>query len=77
MMKDWPRHAVGAIVMVICIALLAGLFLIDLPSGNREVALVVFGVAIGWGSAVVQFHFGSSEGSKQKTEHIEELTGGS
>jgi hypothetical protein len=73
-MKNWPRHAVGGLVMLICIGLLVGLFIIELPAGNREVALTVLGLAIGWGSAVVQFHFGSSEGSKEKSVHIETLT---
>lgn len=71
-MKNLPRHLVGAIVMTICIALVAALFLIELPNGNREIALVVLGIVIGWGSSVVAFHFGSSDGSKQKTEIMSE-----
>lgn len=67
-MKHIPRHIVGGLVMAICIGLVTAIFLIELPNGNREIALVVLGVVIGWGSNVVSFHFGSSEGSKQKTE---------
>lgn len=67
-MSHLPRHLVGAVVMAICIALVVALFLFELPVGNREIALVVLGVVIGWGSAVVQFHFGSSQGSVNKTE---------
>lgn len=63
-----PRWAIGAAVMLLAFAIVAALFLIELPPGNREVALVVLGVAIGWASSVVQYHFGTSEGSSRKTD---------
>jgi len=66
--KNTPRIAVGIYVLLVAAALMVALFLLELPEGNREIALVAFGIVLGWGSAVVQFHFGSSEGSKQKTE---------
>lgn len=65
-MSNLPRNVIGAFVLVLACVLMAGLFLVEIPDGNREVALVAFGIALGWGGAVVQFHFGSSDGSKRK-----------
>ena len=54
-------------VILLAIGIVAALFLFEIPKGNAEVALVVLGVAIGWAGNVVQFHYGTSEGSKTKT----------
>ena len=67
-MKNLPRNVVGAFVMTLAAGIVTALFLLELPAGNREVALVILGGAIGWAGSVVNFHFGSSEGSKRKTE---------
>lgn len=69
-MKDLPRHLVGATVMLIAALLIVGLFFAEIPEGNRDIAMVLLGIAMGWGGAVVQFHFGSSEGSKEKTNML-------
>lgn len=65
------RHVIGGVVMLLAFGIVAGLFLLEIPAGNAEVALVVLGVAIGWAGSVVNFHFGTSEGSKTKTDIIE------
>ena len=62
------RHVVGLTVLLLAIGIVVGLFLLEIPQGNAEVALVVLGVAIGWAGSVVQFHYGTSEGSKTKTK---------
>lgn len=66
--KNMSRNVVGGFAMLTATGILAGLFLIAIPDSNREVALVGLGVALGWASSVVNFHFGSSEGSKAKTD---------
>ena len=66
-MKNVSRNMVGAFAMIVAAGIIAGLFMVAIPESNREVALVALGVALGWASAVVNFHFGSSEGSKTKT----------
>lgn len=70
-MKDLPRHLVAAAVLVLAFGIVAGLFLLEIPEGNREVALVVLGIAIGWAGSVVGFHFGTSQGSTRKSEIFE------
>ncbi len=65
-MTELPRHIVGAAVIALCTAMIAALFFVEIPEGNRDIAMVLLGIGMGWGGAVVQFHFGSSEGSKRK-----------
>ena len=67
-MKNVSRNMVGAFALIVAAGIIAGLFMVAIPESNREVALVALGVALGWASAVVNFHFGSSEGSKTKTD---------
>lgn len=61
---------VGFIVMALAVGIVAALFTLELPGGNREVALVILGTVIGWAGAVVNYHYGSSEGSKRKTDML-------
>ncbi len=68
MIKNFSRNVVGVFAMGVATGILAGLFLVEIPEGNREVALVALGVALGWAGTVVNFHYGSSEGSHKKTE---------
>ena len=72
-MKNMARNIVGFVVMAMAVAIIALLFRIEIPEGNRDIALVILGVAIGWAGNVVAFHFGSSEGSKSKSEQIENM----
>lgn len=73
--KDFARHIVGGFVLALAAGIVAALFLLELPKGNRDVALVILGVVIGWGSAIVAYHFGTSEGSKRKTDAMLEKGG--
>jgi hypothetical protein len=72
MIERIPRHIIGVAVMLIAIGILAGLFFVPIPESNREVALVILGVAIGWAGSVVDYHFGTSAGSVRKTEIMKE-----
>ena len=66
------RHIIGCLVMMLAVGIVAALFLVEIPAGNAEVALVVLGVAIGWAGSVVNYHYGTSEGSKTKTRMLGE-----
>jgi len=70
-MSEFPRHLIGAIVMLLCAVMIGALFFIEIPEGNRDIAMVLLGIGMGWGGAVVQFHFGSSEGSKRKDARVQ------
>tara|TARA_R110002020_G_scaffold337324_1_gene552809 strand:- start:2091 stop:2351 length:261 start_codon:yes stop_codon:yes gene_type:complete len=70
MIVDLPRHLTGIAVIALAAFILWGMFHWELAEANREVAFMVCGVAIGWAGSVVNYHFGTSEGSKRKTDLI-------
>jgi hypothetical protein len=45
----------------------------EIPEANERILGVVAGILLGWGGAVVQFYYGSSEGSKDKDETIRDI----
>ena len=65
-MNEIARAGLGLLVILMCAAITAALFKFEIPDGNRDIAMVLLGVVLGWGGAVVHFVFGSSEGSKRK-----------
>lgn len=74
--KGMAGGLVGVAVMSLAIGIVAGLFMHELPMGNREVALVVLGTVIGWAGQVVGFHYGSSHGSRAKDEALVQQVAG-
>ncbi len=68
--KGMAGGLVGVAVMSLAIGIVMGLFLRELPMGNREVALVILGTVMGWAGQVVAFHYGSSHGSRAKDEAL-------
>ena len=69
-MKDLPRHVVAAVALALACFVIGALFSVPVPPENQRLADVAFGVVLGWGTMIVMFHFGSSQGSKDKTEQI-------
>lgn len=67
-MGPLARNITGGFALLIAAGIVGGLFLLEIPVGNRDVAMVALGVALGWAGTVVNYHYGSSEGSKAKTE---------
>jgi hypothetical protein len=53
--------------MLMAATISAALFAFPIPPDNQDIAMVMLGIVLGWAGNVVQFHFGSSEGSKEKT----------
>lgn len=68
MNPNLARNVVGLVVLALAVGVVTGLFFTPIPRGNSDIAMVVLGVVMGWAGSVVQFHFGTSEGSKSKTE---------
>lgn len=58
------RRIVGLIAVVAGLLIVAGLFFVDVPANNREPLLTMAGVVIGWGTAVINYEFGSSSGGR-------------
>lgn len=62
------RNIVGAFVLGLAAGIVAALFMLEIPPTNERVAFTILGLVIGWAGSVVNFHFGTSEGSKTKTK---------
>lgn len=56
----WFRGAVGMICVLGSFLGFAGLYIIEIPAGNKEPLLLALGIVFGWGSAVVQSEYGST-----------------
>lgn len=50
---------------------IAALFLVALPPGNKDVIMLAAGILFGAVGTVVGFYFGSSQGSKDKSQIID------
>ena len=59
---------VGFVFIMIC-----ALFFIEIPEDNKTLIDMVFGIVIGGYTSVMAFFFGSSKGSKDKAEKLEQL----
>jgi hypothetical protein len=58
--------------MLLAFGIIAGLFFVPIPGTNEQVAYTILGIAIGWAGSVVNYHFGTSEGSTRKTDIMNE-----
>lgn len=56
----WFRGTIGMICILGSFLGFAGLYVIEIPEGNKEPLLLALGVVFGWGSAVVQSEYGST-----------------
>lgn len=60
----------GTLAVGASIGSLAALYLFTPPSGARDLIVFGMGQIFGWGSAVYQFHYGSSEGAKTMRKQL-------
>lgn len=63
-------YVLGALIVVGFFVLLGLLIFKGVPAENKEVLYLVIGALISSFTGVVQFFFGSSKGSKDKTQHL-------
>lgn len=61
------RHILGGFVVSAFAGAMAALFLLPVPSGNHDLIVFMLGQLSGFAGAVVSFHYGSSQGSKDKS----------
>ena len=59
----------GVSVIVLTVIVTIALFFVEIPTNNAEVLYMTVGIIIGTGfTTVINFFFGSSQGSKDKTD---------
>ena len=62
------RYMLGAGVVLFGFVGLLGLYLIEIPAGNRDAVVLALGLVLGWGSAVVNYEFGSSSAGRKAAD---------
>lgn len=65
-------YVLGALIVIGFFVLLGLLIFKGVPSENKEVLYLVIGALISSFTGVVQFFFGSSKGSKDKTDILKQ-----
>lgn len=56
----WFRGTIGMVCVLGSFLGFAGLYVVEIPAGNKEPLLLALGIVFGWGSAVVQSEYGST-----------------
>jgi hypothetical protein len=66
--REIYMYVLGAIVVIGFFIIVRVVFKIEMPTANREIALILVGVLASKFGDVVSYFFGSSKGSSDKTE---------
>ncbi len=72
--KDIYMYLLGVFIVLCAVAVIVLLVFIELPQGNRDLANIALGSLLGMAVNVTSYFFGSSRGSAQKTEALQETT---
>lgn len=59
------RYTVGLIAILGGLGGLAGLYIAEVPEGNREALLLALGIVLGWGGAIINGEWGSSPAGRE------------
>jgi hypothetical protein len=62
------RYVIGLLCIVGGLASLAGLYFIEIPTGNKEPLLLAIGLVLGWGGSVVQSEYGATTTGRKVAE---------
>jgi len=68
--KDIYMYTLAAIVMLLLFTSLILIFIKAIPQENKDLAYMGFGLSLGWGTMVISYFFGSSKGSAEKNDII-------
>lgn len=73
--KNFP-FVLDGIIVAATVALAGMLFYHALPPENKELAYAAFGSLVTMCGTILNYHRGSSSGSKEKTDHLSRIAGG-
>jgi hypothetical protein len=68
-------YILGALIVLVFFFVIIGLLLWEVPQANKEALYLALGTLLGSFTGVVGYFYGSSAGSKQKTELLAEKNG--
>ena len=70
MTTEQNRQSIAFVVILCAIILFVLLLVVDVPIGIKDPLMIAFGVFMAKFQTVVDYFFGSSEGSKEKTKML-------
>ena len=62
------RAVIGLLALAAEIGALAGLYFIEIPTGNRDALMLALGIIIGWGSSVFSSEYGASSTGRRSAD---------
>jgi hypothetical protein len=71
--KDIFMYGLGALISICFFVVLYLLIFKPIPAENRDVFYLILGALIGLESTIVNYFYGSSRGSSEKSEIIKNL----
>jgi hypothetical protein len=72
--KDLFQYGLAALLVIAILTLVCVVFFVELPSGNKEVALLIIGALVAKFSDVIAYFFNSTKGSAEKNELLYNAT---
>lgn len=66
--NGWFRGFIGIFVVIGGFAALAGLYVVDIPEGNKEPLLLAIGIVLGWGGSVIASEYGATTTGRKVAE---------
>ena len=69
-LKDRFMFILGAIIMICFFVVLGLLIFHGMPENNKDVLYLIIGALIGFAGSVVNYFYGSSKGSSDKSEML-------
>ena len=72
-LKDIFQYTLAVVIVVTILMLLRQVFRTEIPSGNKDIALLIIGAMVAKFGDVVAYFFNSSKGSAEKTDIISKL----
>jgi len=66
--KEILHYCLAGIVVMMALIIIVGLFYLQVSESNKDLFNITAGIVLGGFTTVISFFFGSSQGSKDKTE---------
>jgi FtsH-binding integral membrane protein len=74
--KEIYQYFLGFVIVAATFGIVALLVLVEIPAGSKEALMLILGQLVACCIAVVNYFFGSSKGSSDKTALLNKINGG-
>jgi len=73
LIKDLFQYCLAVVIVITILVILNKVFNTEIPSGNKDIGLLIIGALVAKFGDVVAYFFNSTKGSAEKTEIISKL----